>query len=130
MNQMEMLEAARREYHEDQVQPTALAVLQPGNDYLRDVVNDYLEMMQGQTNKTKIACFYELKSIAIHRHECLRIVRMTSKFAKKITLCMLALFFRWPRVSQSSMYDICSSISPTCFANSKSAVAKLIAIYV
>jgi len=62
MNQMEMLEAARREYHEDQVQPTALAVLQPGNEYLRDVVNDYLEMMQGQANKTKIACFYELKS--------------------------------------------------------------------
>ncbi|KAF1828125.1 hypothetical protein BDW02DRAFT_538642, partial [Decorospora gaudefroyi] len=28
MNQMEMLEAARREYHDDQVQPTALEVLQ------------------------------------------------------------------------------------------------------
>jgi len=61
MNQMEMLEAARREYHEDQVQPTALNV-QLGNVYLEDVVDSYLEMSHSQTNKTQIACFYELKS--------------------------------------------------------------------
>ena len=62
MNQMEMLEAARREYHEDQVQPTALEVLQPGNVYLREVVDGYLKRTRGQTNKTQIACFYEQKS--------------------------------------------------------------------
>ncbi|KAH6383964.1 hypothetical protein HBI60_252390 [Parastagonospora nodorum] len=62
MNQMEMLEAARREYHEDQVQPTALEVLQPGNAYLREVVDGYLKRTRGQTNKTQIACFYEQKS--------------------------------------------------------------------
>jgi hypothetical protein len=61
MNQMEMLEAARREYHEDQVQPTALEVLQPGNLYLEDVVDSYLKKTRGQTNKTQIACFYKLK---------------------------------------------------------------------
>ncbi|KAF1347336.1 hypothetical protein EJ07DRAFT_68763, partial [Lizonia empirigonia] len=54
-----MLEAARREYHDDQVLPTALEVLQPGNIYLRDVVNDYLKITRGQTNKTRIACFWE-----------------------------------------------------------------------
>ena len=62
MNQMEMLEAARREYHEDQVVPTALEVLQPGNVYLKDVVDGFLKKARGQVNKTQIACFYELKS--------------------------------------------------------------------
>jgi hypothetical protein len=67
MNQMEMLEAARREYHNDQVQPTALEVLQPGNIYLREVVDSYLKKTRGQTNKTQIACFYELKSSNVGR---------------------------------------------------------------
>jgi hypothetical protein len=67
MNQIEMLEAARREYHEDQVQPTALEVLQPGNIYLREIVDSYLKKTRGQTNKTQIACFYELKSSNVGR---------------------------------------------------------------
>lgn len=62
MEQMEMLEAARREYHDDQVLPTALEVLQPGNVYLKEVVDSYLKKTRGQVNKTQIACFYELKS--------------------------------------------------------------------
>ncbi|PSN58896.1 hypothetical protein BS50DRAFT_509589, partial [Corynespora cassiicola Philippines] len=57
-----MLEAARREYHDDQVQPTALEVLQPGNAYLQEVVDGFLKKMRGQTTKTQIACFYELKA--------------------------------------------------------------------
>jgi hypothetical protein len=61
MNQMEMLEAARREY-DDQVQPTALEVLQPGNVYLKEVVDGYLKKRRDQTNKTQMACFFELKS--------------------------------------------------------------------
>ena len=61
MDQMEMLEAARREYDNDQVQPTALEVLQPGNAYLQEVVDGFLKKMRGQTSKTQIACFYELK---------------------------------------------------------------------
>ena len=64
---MEMLEAARREYHEDQVQATALEVLQPGNAYLQEVVDGFLKKMRGQTNKTQIACFYELKSSNVGR---------------------------------------------------------------
>ncbi|KAI1559240.1 NB-ARC domain containing protein [Pyrenophora tritici-repentis] len=67
MNQMEMLEAARREYHEDQVLPTALEVLQPGNVYLREVVDSYLKKTRGQTNKIQIACFFELKSSNVGR---------------------------------------------------------------
>jgi hypothetical protein len=67
MNQMEMLEAARREHHEDQVLPTTLEVLQPGNVYLKEVVEGYLKKTRGQTNKTQIACFYELKSSNVGR---------------------------------------------------------------
>jgi len=59
MNQMEMLDAARRDYQEDQVLTTALEVLQPGNIYLKDVVDNYLKRTRGQINKTQIACFYE-----------------------------------------------------------------------
>jgi hypothetical protein len=67
MNQMEMLEAARREYHDDQVQPTALEVLQPGNAYLQDLVDGFLKKMRGQTNKTRVVCFFELKSSNVGR---------------------------------------------------------------
>ena len=67
MDQMEMLEAARREYHEDQVQATALDILQPGNAYLQDLVDSFLKKMRGQANKTQIACFYELKSSNVGR---------------------------------------------------------------
>ncbi|KAF2266260.1 hypothetical protein CC78DRAFT_531667 [Lojkania enalia] len=59
---MEMLEAAQREYNNDQVQSTALEVLQPGNVYLQEVVDGFLKKMRGQTSKTRIACFYELKA--------------------------------------------------------------------
>ena len=64
---MEMLEAARREYHDDQVQPTALEVLQPGNAYLQDLVDGFLKKMRGQTNKTQVVCFFELKSSNVGR---------------------------------------------------------------
>lgn len=67
MNQMEMLEAALREYDKDQVQSTALEVLQPGNAYLQEVVDGFLKKMRGQTNKTQIACFYELKASDVGR---------------------------------------------------------------
>ena len=62
MNQMEMLEAARREYHDDQVQPAALEVLQLGNAYLQDLVDSFLKKTQGQATKTQIVCFFELDS--------------------------------------------------------------------
>lgn len=62
MSQMEMLEAARREYHEDEVQLRALDILQPGNEYLQDVVDNFLKKTQRQANKTQVACFYELKA--------------------------------------------------------------------
>ena len=67
MDQMEMLAAARREYHEDEVQPRALDVLQPGNAYLQDLVDSFLKKLRDQTNKTQIACFFELKASNVGR---------------------------------------------------------------
>lgn len=67
MNQVEMLDAARREYNEDQIQPAILEVLQPGNAYLKDLVDGFLKKMRGQVNKTQIVCFFELKSSNVGR---------------------------------------------------------------
>ena len=61
MSQMEMLEAARREYEEDEVQPEVLKILEPGNEFLQEVV-DRFGKTRRQTDKAAVACFYELKS--------------------------------------------------------------------
>jgi hypothetical protein len=61
MGQMEMLAAARREYHDSEVQPDVLNILQPGNEFLQEVV-DQFDKTWRQANKAQVACFYELKS--------------------------------------------------------------------
>lgn len=61
MSQVEMLAAARREYEEDEVQPEVLKILEPGNEFLQEVV-DQFGKTRGQANKAQVACFYELKS--------------------------------------------------------------------
>jgi hypothetical protein len=61
MGQMEMLAAARREYQDSEVQPDVLNILQPGNEFLQEVV-DQFDKTWMQANKAQVACFYELKS--------------------------------------------------------------------
>ena len=61
MNQSEMLEAARREYDEDRVQTELLRILEPGNEFLQDLVDNFGKT-RSQANKAHVACFYELKS--------------------------------------------------------------------
>ena len=61
MSQIEMLEAARREYEETEVQPEVLNILQPGNEFLQEVVDQFGKTRR-QANKAQVACFYELKS--------------------------------------------------------------------
>lgn len=58
---MEMLQAARREYYEDEVQTDVLKVLEPGNEFLQEIVDQFSKMRR-QGNKAEVACFYELKS--------------------------------------------------------------------
>ncbi|KAF5852116.1 hypothetical protein GGP41_000810 [Bipolaris sorokiniana] len=61
MSQMEILDAARRKYHDNQVQPVALEVLRSGNAYIEDLVNRFLVTMRGRTNRTRVVCFFELE---------------------------------------------------------------------
>jgi hypothetical protein len=61
MKQTEMLEAARSEYHEDEIQLDILRVLEPENEFLIDLVNQFGKTRRN-ANKTEVACFYELKS--------------------------------------------------------------------
>ncbi|KAF2732461.1 hypothetical protein EJ04DRAFT_335557 [Polyplosphaeria fusca] len=61
MSQMEMLEAARREYKEDDVQPQILQILQPGNEFLQDLV-DQFGRTRKLANRAVVACFFELKA--------------------------------------------------------------------
>lgn len=58
---MEILDAARRKYHDNQVQPVALEVLRSGNAYIEDLVNRFLVTMRGRTNRTRVVCFFELE---------------------------------------------------------------------
>jgi hypothetical protein len=60
MTQSEMLDAARREYEEDEIVPTVLEVLRPGNEFLQDLV-DKFGKSQSRPNKVPVACFFELK---------------------------------------------------------------------
>ena len=63
---MEMLEAARREYEEDLVQPQVLKILEPGNEFLQDLV-DQFGRTRREAAKAAVACFYELKSSNVGR---------------------------------------------------------------
>jgi hypothetical protein len=60
MKQSEMLEATRRQYADDEVHTSVLHILEPGNEFLQDLVDQF-----GKTcslpNKAQVACFFEQK---------------------------------------------------------------------
>ena len=56
-----MLEAARQVYDTDQIRPEVLQTIEPGNDYLQEIV-DRFHRSRGEVHKISIACFYELKA--------------------------------------------------------------------
>jgi hypothetical protein len=56
-----MLAAAQREYSQDEIQPEVLKILEPGNEFLQDVVDQFGKTRR-QAHKAQVACFYELKS--------------------------------------------------------------------
>jgi hypothetical protein len=61
MSQIEMLAAAQREYQQDEIQADTLAILQPGNEFLQEVVDQFGKTRR-LANKAQVTCFYELKS--------------------------------------------------------------------
>jgi hypothetical protein len=50
MKQSKMLEAARREYEDDQMQTEVLQILEPGNEFLQDLVDGFGKT-RSQANK-------------------------------------------------------------------------------
>jgi hypothetical protein len=60
MSQVEMLAAAQREYSQDEIQPEVLKILEPGNEFLQDLVDQFGKTRK-QAHKAQVACFYELK---------------------------------------------------------------------
>jgi hypothetical protein len=66
MNQVEMLAAAQQHYQQDEIQPEVLKILEPGNEFLQEVV-DRFGKTQRRAHKTQVACFYELKSTNVGR---------------------------------------------------------------
>jgi hypothetical protein len=61
MTQSEMLDAARQEYHDDEIQGENLQILKVGDAFLQDIVDRFGKIRSGP-NKTMVACFFELKS--------------------------------------------------------------------
>lgn len=60
MSQSRMLETARTICSEDQIQEEALKILEPGNGFLQDLVDQFCRTW-AKTRITPVACFYELK---------------------------------------------------------------------
>jgi hypothetical protein len=61
-----MLAAAQREYQEDDIQPEVLKILEPGNEFLQAIVDDFGKTRR-QPNRAQVACFFELKSSNVGR---------------------------------------------------------------
>jgi hypothetical protein len=61
MSQVEILVAAQREYSQDEIQPEVLKILELGNEFLQDVVDQFGKTRR-QAHRAQVACFYELKS--------------------------------------------------------------------
>jgi hypothetical protein len=61
MSQSEMIQAALREYQEDQIQDSVLKILEPGNEFLMDLVDSFGKIRK-DANMAQVACFFELKA--------------------------------------------------------------------
>jgi hypothetical protein len=66
MSQVEMLAAAQHEYLQDEIQPKVLKILELGNEFLQEVVDQFRKTRR-QVHKAQVACFYELKSSNVGR---------------------------------------------------------------
>jgi hypothetical protein len=60
MSHVEMLAAAQSEYEQDDIQPEVLKILEPGNEFLQELVDDFCKT-RALANSAPAACFYELK---------------------------------------------------------------------
>ncbi len=56
-----MLEAALRYYRPDQVQGQNLKILQPGDEAMTDLLDDFGRLRRKALRDAQVACFYERK---------------------------------------------------------------------
>lgn len=66
MSPIEMLAAAQLEYKDDDIQTDILRILEPGNEFLQELVDQFGKTRR-QANKAEVACFYELKPSDVGR---------------------------------------------------------------
>jgi hypothetical protein len=85
MSQVEMLAAARCEYSQDKIQPEVLKILEPGNEFLQEMV-DQFGRTRRQAHKAQVACFYELKSSNVGG--------IVGKSDRTVGLCTKCMFYR------------------------------------
>jgi hypothetical protein len=62
MKQSEMLQAALSKYRPDQVQEESLRIIVPGDEFLQDMVDKFLETRIAESFPALTACFFETKS--------------------------------------------------------------------
>lgn len=60
LNQAQMLQAIQSQYEDDQIQPSNLNILAPGDETLGDLLDQFFETRQ-ERNLAWVACFFELK---------------------------------------------------------------------
>jgi hypothetical protein len=84
MSQVEMLAAAQREYSQDQIQTEVLKILEPGNEFLQDVV-DWFGKTRRLAHRAQVACFYELKLSNVGR--------IVGKSDRTVSLCTRCMFY-------------------------------------
>lgn len=61
MKRNEMVGAALSQYRPDQIRGESLRILGPGDEFLQDTVDRFLETRL-DPNAARVACFYETKS--------------------------------------------------------------------
>jgi len=60
LSQSEMLQAALSQYDEREVYAPKMEILDPGNELLQDLVDNFGQL-RSQPNRAEIACFFELE---------------------------------------------------------------------
>jgi hypothetical protein len=61
MSNVEMLAVTKGKYRQDDIQPKVLKILEPENEILQDLVDQFTQT-RTQANETQVACLFELKS--------------------------------------------------------------------
>lgn len=65
MSQSEMVQAAAREYSEEDIETEPIHILDPGNELLQDLLDDFQSRVWANMPQARMACFYELQSTEI-----------------------------------------------------------------